>query len=98
MVVTLHFTTSIKLLLKCYPPGCYQWRIQKSRKGGASLSLFMSHVYTHFAAERPHEQCEIPQPGSLTPSTNDDAFSCGPKKAVIYCIIAGVNDIHERIA
>ena len=24
-------------------------------------------------------------------------LSCGPKKAVIYCIVTGINDIHERM-
>ena len=39
---------------------------------------------------------KVEKPRSLTPSTNDDTYAVD-KKAVIYCIVAGINNIHERM-
>ena len=79
--------------------GCYefyhcngiQWRIQKSRKEGASLKCWLIN-YSWVAFIRISVQ-EDPlamwnSSASLANSVNQRrCLSCGPKKAVIYCII-----------
>ena len=72
--------------------GPTQWRIQKSRKGGASLSsaqsapenfglliIHKSHLCA-FRCRKTHEQREIPLARSLTPSTNDDAYAVDQRR------------------